>query len=174
MTFKFSFFAKVVALAGLVGLVGAAAASPIHLDGASGRILDFGKQGTYTVTTQGGNLLEYAILLKEGQNTLAIDLLEISNTDDPKSAYMLWEDTDARTDWIDHGDQIYKDAVIDLVGTISWAVDSTKQYVLMIVPVYGRGGEATSSVSAVPVPGAAWLFGSALLGFLGFSNRRKI
>lgn len=30
-----------------------------------------------------------------------------------------------------------------------------------------------SSVSAVPVPAAAWLFGSALLGFVGVSRRKK-
>jgi len=30
----------------------------------------------------------------------------------------------------------------------------------------------TASVSAVPVPAAAWLFGSALLGFFGFSRRK--
>ena len=29
-----------------------------------------------------------------------------------------------------------------------------------------------TSVSAVPVPAAAWLFGSALLGFFGFSRRK--
>ena len=29
------------------------------------------------------------------------------------------------------------------------------------------------AVNAVPLPAAAWLFGSALLGFAGFSNRRK-
>ena len=28
-------------------------------------------------------------------------------------------------------------------------------------------------VSSVPVPAAIWLFGTALLGFLGFSQRRK-
>lgn len=31
----------------------------------------------------------------------------------------------------------------------------------------------TIVVSTVPVPAAAWLFGSALLGFFGFSRRRK-
>lgn len=30
------------------------------------------------------------------------------------------------------------------------------------------------ALSAVPLPGAALLFGSALLGFMGFSNRRKV
>ena len=34
--------------------------------------------------------------------------------------------------------------------------------------------QATTSVSAVPLPGAALLFGSALMGFFGFSNRRKV
>lgn len=28
--------------------------------------------------------------------------------------------------------------------------------------------------SPVPLPGALWLFGSALLGFMGFSSRRKV
>lgn len=30
------------------------------------------------------------------------------------------------------------------------------------------------TMSAVPVPAAAWLFGSALLGFVSFSRRRKV
>jgi hypothetical protein len=30
------------------------------------------------------------------------------------------------------------------------------------------------SIKAVPLPAAAWLFGSALLGFISFSARRKI
>ena len=29
-------------------------------------------------------------------------------------------------------------------------------------------------VNPVPLPGALWLFGSALLGFMGFSGRRKV
>ena len=49
---------------------------------------------------------------------------------------------------------------------------------------FGLGGERTtngsfaidnlsiSAVSTVPVPAAAWLFGSALLGFFGFSRRK--
>ncbi len=32
----------------------------------------------------------------------------------------------------------------------------------------------TDDVSSVPLPAAAWLFGSALLGFVSLSNRRKI
>jgi len=32
---------------------------------------------------------------------------------------------------------------------------------------------AAASVSAVPIPAAAWLFGTALIGLVGFSKRRK-
>jgi hypothetical protein len=34
------------------------------------------------------------------------------------------------------------------------------------------GRFAIGSMSAVPLPAAAWLFGSALLGFMALSNRR--
>ena len=41
------------------------------------------------------------------------------------------------------------------------------------------GGSYTANITnlsstIVPVPAAAWLFGSALLGFIGFSRRRKL
>jgi hypothetical protein len=36
------------------------------------------------------------------------------------------------------------------------------------------GGELWGSISAVPVPAAAWLFGTALIGFIGFSRRTKV
>ena len=32
----------------------------------------------------------------------------------------------------------------------------------------------TSGMSAVPVPAAAWLFGTALIGFIGFSRRTRV
>jgi hypothetical protein len=35
-------------------------------------------------------------------------------------------------------------------------------------------GRITSTPSAVPVPSAVWLFGSALIGFVGMSRRRKV
>lgn len=40
--------------------------------------------------------------------------------------------------------------------------------------IYGDSGLGYSgSVSAVPLPAAAWLFGSAAIGLLGFARRRK-
>ena len=41
--------------------------------------------------------------------------------------------------------------------------DSTNDYAL-----------AAASVSAVPIPAAVWLFGTALIGLVGFSKRRKL
>lgn len=32
----------------------------------------------------------------------------------------------------------------------------------------------SAKVSAVPLPGAIWMFGTALLGFIGFSSRRRV
>ena len=40
--------------------------------------------------------------------------------------------------------------------------------------VSGATNQLVGNVSAVPVPAAALLFGSALLGFAGFSARRKV
>lgn len=68
-------------------------------------------------------------------------------------------------------------------------VTNNKGYIFAAhVQCSGRGGNECNSVSnesshfiagpgeisSVPVPGAAWLFGSALLAFVGFGNRRKV
>jgi hypothetical protein len=67
----------------------------------------------------------------------------------------------------------FTDAAINPFFTFLMA--SGGQYVLELSKVGGTSTLASDvSVSAVPLPGAIWLFGSALLGFLGFSNRRKI
>jgi hypothetical protein len=48
-----------------------------------------------------------------------------------------------------------------------------QQYVLELSRTDNGLGGFTIGVSAVPLPGAIWLFGSALLGFLGWSSRRR-
>ena len=40
--------------------------------------------------------------------------------------------------------------------------------------IYSDSQDVNGSISAVPVPAAALLFGTALLGFAGFSARRKV
>ena len=49
---------------------------------------------------------------------------------------------------------------------------SAGQYVLEIGTLPDQSTVA-NKISAVPLPGALWLFGSALLAFLGISSRRK-
>jgi hypothetical protein len=46
------------------------------------------------------------------------------------------------------------------------------QYVLQINTLPGQMNISTN-IAAVPLPGAMWLFGSALLAFLAISSRRK-
>jgi hypothetical protein len=46
------------------------------------------------------------------------------------------------------------------------------QYVLQINTLAAQMNISTN-IAAVPLPGAMWLFGSALLAFLGISGRRK-
>ena len=38
----------------------------------------------------------------------------------------------------------------------------------------GMSLDVSADVSAVPIPAAAWLFGTALIGFVGMSRRRKV
>ncbi len=161
---------KVLAATCCIGLSSLAAAAPVQPD----RILDFSSQDTYLVTTgSGNNLINYQVITASGQRFLNIDLLSSSNKPDTSSGYRLWEDSNSATDKITFGDELQGRTVIDLLGAISWAVEGGKQYILRINPLGGPDVTATSSVSAVPLPGALWLFGSALLGFLGLSNRRK-
>lgn len=49
-----------------------------------------------------------------------------------------------------------------------------KMDVVNIDNTFPEAGAGTTRVSAVPLPGAALLFGSGLLGFLGLANRRKV
>jgi hypothetical protein len=47
------------------------------------------------------------------------------------------------------------------------------QHVLQIDTLAGQLS-ASTQMTAVPLPGAIWLFGSALLAFLGISSRRRL
>lgn len=57
-----------------------------------------------------------------------------------------------------------------LLGPGSYTVTGT-----VVLSPYGAGGAAAelSAPSAVPLPGALWLFGSAMAGWIGFAGVRR-
>ncbi len=61
------------------------------------------------------------------------------------------------------------------MDSLSWAVISLKDSFGGEVELKNIGKVShIGNVSAVPLPAAAWLFGSALLGFVTLSNRKKL
>jgi hypothetical protein len=68
---------------------------------------------------------------------------------------------------------------VDFLGTgtqshLTWLVASGTQYVLKMASSGSLAGEgSTSQISAVPLPAAAWLFGSAVLGLGALRRKQK-
>jgi len=95
------------------------------------------------------------------------------------ASYALYTDTDtsvnsSNTDAVVVSDTFLTDiSVENNLPFLTFVMQAGQQYVLALTTDTSISA-ITTSVSAVPLPGAIWLFGSALLGFLGFSNRRKI
>jgi len=61
------------------------------------------------------------------------------------------------------------------VAAVNMGIDTGPEDARLAGAEYGYGdyGYAKWSPSPVPVPAAIWLFGSALIGLVGFSRRRK-
>jgi hypothetical protein len=70
------------------------------------------------------------------------------------------------------------DYSIDYLATVySLTATSARYFKIDLGSCSGSGcslGEIAFSTSEVPVPAAIWLFGSALLGFVGLSRRNKV
>lgn len=100
--------------------------------------------------------------------------------------YFLWEDTNATVGASDIHAIGQPDHVADsgvLLETVpyltvgqsfQYTLEAGKQYLLQIQKTATNWSSIETNVSAVPLPGALWMFGTALLGFLGFSSRRKV
>lgn len=73
-----------------------------------------------------------------------------------------------------------KDVLSGTDPSVSFTLLANKQYLLFVNPeddnrLFGDGAApVVTQVSAVPLPAAFWMFGSAILGFFGFANRRKV
>jgi len=61
--------------------------------------------------------------------------------------------------------RFYNDARVQLGGTFQHPFSANWDWNVSIT---------TSAVPAVPIPAAIWLFGTALIGLVGFSKRRKV
>jgi hypothetical protein len=93
------------------------------------------------------------------------------------ASYSLYTDTDASVTTSNAGALLTNWTQQDVPGNnlipfFSFLL-TAGQYVLEINTLPGQMNISTN-IAAVPLPGAMWLFGSALLAFLGISSRRKV
>lgn len=90
--------------------------------------------------------------------------------------YTLYEDDTSGLNAISIGTQLFQKTLTDnnSAGSEGYFSYFFKQgeYILKMATNMLAPASSTSTVSAVPLPAAAWLFGSALLG-MGFFRRRK-
>ena len=77
--------------------------------------------------------------------------------------------TDSRGAGAQSGSTMFAVVVGDIFGFSAMSTDSQLGSSLTTISNFSA---PEVSVSAVPLPAAAWLFGSALLGFFGFSRRK--
>lgn len=93
------------------------------------------------------------------------------------ASYSLWKDTDPLLHASNTGTLVASWSQTDIVANNTLPFFSylmtAGQYVLGISTLAGQHSISTQ-VSAVPLPGAIWLFGTALAAFLGISRRRKL
>lgn len=93
------------------------------------------------------------------------------------ASYALWTDTNALTHSSSTGTFLQAWTQTDIAANnlapyFSYLL-TAGQYVLEINTQPGQHSISTA-ISVVPLPGALWLFGTALLAFLGISSRRKL
>ena len=141
--------------------------------------------GSYDLITGSFNSAPYDFELVNGtlSDMTGIVTLRMATPISPSQTvnYAVYVDTDSSLNSVTKGsavtltpsgnltDQLNQ----DITPYFTFLMQAGKQYVLELTGASSITGSVTN-VSAVPLPGAIWLFGSALLGFLGFSNRRKI
>jgi len=97
------------------------------------------------------------------------------NPDTKSVEYSLFADLSAATNASSIGDPgaLLKVMANDVGTVFSYLLLAGAQYVLRVDPNNNTTYTQTN-ISAVPLPAAAWLFGSALVGFMVMSNRRKV
>jgi len=198
---SYSGFVKTLAAAAIAGVLSTSAgAVTLTSSQAIGGTVGFSNSGSVSNTTQinanGTYNLNYNTSLLNGIFTPK--LFEISlgswsknatfslidtNPESRTVEYWLFEDNNAANgqySLTNPASYVYGKAK-DVAGSVSIAslsnivLGAGKDYILAVFSVFplAANREVKTQISAVPVPAAIWLFGSALLGFMGFSSRRK-
>lgn len=101
--------------------------------------------------------------------------------------YFLWADLDSSTTSSSianlltgpggngsQGELLETVPYLNVNGSFQYTLAANTQYVLQVQKTQQGWESISTEISAVPLPGAALLFGTALAGFFGFSNRRKV
>lgn len=181
MSFKSVKSALAVATLALAGAASAATVSPIATYNVSG-------SGSFDIVTIASNRDEagnptstpyqanyFYEFVVGAFDSLSTFLLSGTTNETVPVRYFLFEDTDNTVGASNTGVELAETVpYLNVGGSFQYALQSGKQYVLQIQKNSSGWESITTNVSAVPLPGAIWMFGTALLGFLGFSSRRKV
>ncbi len=111
-------------------------------------------------------------LVVGGYDALTTFTLVDTNPDNKQVSYELYLDTEITENLINLGSKLTEWAYNDSTGgTFNYMLSANAQYVLKM---FTNGASSSETqVSAVPLPGAALLFGSVLAG-AGFMGRKKV
>lgn len=118
----------------------------------------------------------YYELVNTGGATLATVTLIDTNPEDRLVSYAVYEDSNTTVGQVTTGGALVGGATIaedSVTPFFTFLMAAGGHYILELARTSNGLGGVTTGVSAVPLPGAVWLFGSALLGFLGWSSRRR-
>lgn len=139
----------------------------------------FGVDGTFdeTLSVNGSGAYFYELDVRDKDFLAQFTLLDAGH--DLRSArYSLFEDADLLLGQSELGGLLRFAEVAgsthgSSIPVFRYLLQEGRKYVLK-VELESGGAVTQTRVSAVPLPASFWLFGSALLGFVTFSNRRKV
>ena len=130
----------------------------------------------FAVTSPSQNPI-YVELLAGANDILTKFTLIDTNVEGKTVSYALFNDNDVSTNSYVLGTAVGVPwSFVDLAGnggTYAATLLAGQQYVLKIQHAGVQAFSSTTEISAVPLPAAAWLFGSALMGFGALRRKQK-
>jgi hypothetical protein len=123
-----------------------------------------------------GNPISYELNVTDVNGaTVTVSYLDTIEDSAPGSiTYELFSDMTSGTGLVSEGLSLMTALTFDdVLGGSFTKMLGMGEYVLKLTHAGEGTHSSQSSISAVPLPAAAWLFGSAAMGLLGFARRRK-